>query len=217
MCLIDDPHISLSGANPRAAILKFLGLRIPFTLLKLPEDSKELFCLYELYLPVSSYFIRYQNWGKFKHENTQAHILSAVRATSPHAMWPLENATVCLWENDSEKGKWCFGVIIKIVLTSQAPWNGLKELQFLDQLWEPLPQRKSRHQTCLKKSAAALHIIAKPRNDPKSINWYLHSMHYYAAIKSNQLHLCLTIRVTLSNRIKSWKNTFSFYLKFKNS
>lgn len=117
--------------------------------------------------------------------------------TSPHAMWPLENATVCLWENDSEKGKWCFGVIIKVVLTSQAPWNGLKELRFLDQLWEPLPQRKSRHQTCLKKSAAALHIIAKPRNDPKSINWYLHAMHYDAPIKRNQLHLCLTIRVTL--------------------
>lgn len=63
----------------------------------------------------------------------------AVRArTSPHAMQPLENAIVCLWENDSEKGKWCFGVI-KVVLTAQAPWNGMKELQFLDQLWEPLP------------------------------------------------------------------------------
>lgn len=81
----------------------------------------------------------------------------------------LGNTAVCLWENESEKGKWRFSVMMKTVLPSQTPWNGLRELQFLDQLWEPLPYRKCQHHISKRMFIAALYVTVKPKNNPKSI------------------------------------------------
>lgn len=86
MCLFYDPPISLLGTNSRAAVLKIFGLRPPFTLLKLTEDPNESFCLYGLYLLVVT-ILGIEVEKTFTHENTQALILSGVRAmTSSHAV-----------------------------------------------------------------------------------------------------------------------------------